>query len=196
MSSLTQAAAGLGIAVVGAAIALFLQFKGVISFSGPHKLQVTGDPPVTVSDGSLHAHSYKGWVGDNDGDTTIRPGPPDGTLSQTCTDSSGTTVTTSLWTDDDMTHIIAPGATVTIIHDSADASSADKAGIDITLPNGKGALTITTREGSFYKGKGKRHNREHSRPGEVESIAISNPSYTWYPQNPKDPHFTLLFCYE
>jgi hypothetical protein len=204
--TMTQALAGLGLLVLGAAIALIVRPGGHVT---PFQVtayprvkafeQVTGDPPVTVSDGSLHAHSQGDWQADTDGGQTIKPNPPMGTLSQTCT-ARGVTATTSLWMDDETTHKIAPGAKVTIVFASDEASSAAHAAdIDITVPDGKGDLKIYTHEGNFGARKGKKYNREHSRSGEVESITIYNPGETpfvWNPTNIYHPHFTLLFCYQ
>ena len=209
MRLLTQAVGGLVLTVVGAAIALLLQSRGVIP-SKPveiRPLQVTGDPPVTVSDGSLHAHSDNDWMTNSaGGDKTLQP--KTGQLRYTClmADSNGQATSASLWADDKIYDIL-PGATITIVHDSADASSAAHAAeINITVPHvppssASDVLTITTVEGSFDapKGKGGRNNREHSRRGEVESITISNPTGSqqiWQPVNYKNPHFTLEFCYK
>lgn len=210
MRLLTQALGGLAVTIVGAVIALLLQSKGVIP-SKPIELkpfQVTGDPPVTVSDGSLHAHSDNAWTTNSAADKTLQPNPSNGQLVYTCNmaDSNGLATPTSLWADDKIFDIL-PGATITIVHDSADASGAAHAAeINITVPHippssASDVLTIATVEGSFDKasGKGGRNNREHSRRGEVESITISNPTgppVTWHPVNSKNPHFTLEFCYK
>ena len=74
----SQVVAGLGMAALGAVIALLVRPGQIKPF------QVTGDPPVTVSDGSLHAHSSGGWVADQDGDKTIQPSPSTGTLAAGC----------------------------------------------------------------------------------------------------------------
>ena len=200
-----QAAAGLVLTILGAGIALMLQTKGVIpSKPGEIKpLQVSGDPPVTVSDGSLHVHSQNGWMADADGDTTLQPKPPSGQLAFTCQmeSSTGDAASASLWADNKVYDIL-PGATVTIVHDPGNASSAaHSAEITIAVPaDSSSRLTITTTEGSFNKSKSKsRNSREHSRPGDVESITITNPSMspkTWHPVNSNNPHYTLGFCYK
>lgn len=210
MRLLTQALGGLAVTIVGAAIALLLQSQGVIPSKSLERkpLQVTGDPPVTVSDGSLHAHSDNGWTTNSASDKTLQPNPSSGQLGFTCNmaDSNGLATATSLWADD-KTYDILPGASITIVHDSADASgAAHSPEINIAVPHippssGLDVLTITTVEGSFDKasGRGGRNNREHSRRGEVESITISNPTgppVTWRPVNSKNPHFTLEFCYK
>jgi hypothetical protein len=208
MRSLAQSVAVLGIAVVGAAIALFLQSKGLIpSKSGAiTPFQVTGDPNVTVSDGSLHAHSVNGWTTNNPADKTIQPNPKSGSLGYTCNmqDSHGHATSASLWADDQIYDIL-PGAKVTIVHDHNNASGHDGT-ITITVPHAPpqsatDVLTIKTSEGTFDapSGAANRYNREHSRRGEVESITIQNPSgssQTWYPVNHNNPHFTVLFCYQ
>jgi hypothetical protein len=200
---LSQVVGGFVLAGLGAGIGAWVHSKfQEVKFQEVKPFQVTGDPPVTVSDGSLHAHSGNGWVADYDGDTTIQPKPKSGTLGTSCKmiDSHGNPTATSLWADDKI-YDISPGATITIVHDPADksAAAAAQAAVTIQVPNGTGDLTITTAKGSFYAGKGTRHNREHTRPGEVASITINNPRaspVTWTPVNPDNPHFTLLFCYQ
>jgi hypothetical protein len=205
MRFVTFAVAGLALSVLGAGIALLLQSKGVIP-SKPGEIkpfQVSGDPPVTVSDGSLHAHSRNGWMTDADTDTTIQPKPASGQLVYTCLmqDSQGNATSASLWADDKIYDIL-PGATVTVVHDSGNASAAaNAAAVTIAVPSSPGSpLTITTVEGTFAKSKpNSRNNRQHSRPGEVESITIQNlsgPVQIWRPVNSSNPHFTLEFCYK
>ena len=210
MRVLTQAAGVLALTVLGASIALFIQSKGLIPSKPVTPMQVTGDPPVTVSDGSLHAHSENGWKKNTSGgDKSIEPNPQSGSgtgqLVPTCLmqDSHGNAALANLWADD-KNYDILPGATVTIVHDSADASSSPHAAeVSIAVPSAPGTpLTFTTVEGNFGQdngAKGGKHNRQHSRQGEVESITIQNPSgaaTTWFPVNYKNPHFTLEFCYK
>jgi len=175
--------------------------------------QVPGDPPVMVSDGSLHAHSNNGWKEANHrSEITAIPnnGDPNmGSLAASANcgikDSNGN-YAAALWTDDsnDVLYPIQHGAQISIVHDSGDVASGGDAHITIAVPQAMGPLTITTMDGDFepeLPGKKGKHNRQHSRPGEVESITITNPSatpYTWPPSSygSKYPHFALEFCYQ
>jgi hypothetical protein len=63
---------GIGVSVV---VGLFLRGKGYIEWP------LDDDPPVTVSDSSLHARSPKNrWLADTNGGHTINPGPANGHL--------------------------------------------------------------------------------------------------------------------
>jgi hypothetical protein len=201
MRVFTQVVVGLGFAAVGAAIAVYVQSK---LNPGPKPFQVTGDPPVTVSDGSLHAHSRaNGWQGDNGGaGKTILPKPANGSLHTAgCNNmmGDGKAASAIFWADDHESWDISPAkggtTTVEITHDSKGA--ARDARIIITAPT-NGQLQIETKEGSFDDEKGAVHNRAHSRQGEVEQITItgSNHDTTWKPIAKQNPHFTLGFCYQ
>jgi hypothetical protein len=193
-----------------AAVTLFLVKEGMIP--GFKRLQVTGDPPVTVGDGSLHARSQNGWVKNgNGGDATIEPkskGGGQATLHPGCglaVDSK--TVSALLWTDDDKLYDISPNGAVfnaTITHDSDNVSNGGDPAIEITIPSVGYPLTITTKDGTFEKAKDAKGrgagNRQHSRPGQVEKVVVSagSTSITWDPKTIKqyNPHYTLAFCYE
>ena len=186
---------GIGVTlVVIAGVAGLLSSLGKLHFgggTGVNPLQVPGDPPVMVSDGSLHVHSRNGWVENGATDKTVTAKPVTGSLvgGVNCgmQDNLGNTFSAVLWTDDDLLYPIQPGATIQIKHDSADAASASVAEVDITLPKPVGPLQIKTQDGYFEPekmAKGGKHNRQHSRPGEVESITITNPGvtpFTWPP---------------
>lgn len=204
--------------VVGAGVAWVLNFEGVLHFGKFHPFQVTGDPPITVSDGSLHVKSDKGWTSDPTASAAVLTAmPPDGQLvaGKDCglKDGNGKYVAASLWTDDDndKPYTIKAGATIVIHHDSNDANDAGKDSVTILLPKAQGPLTITSAEGEFAAedinpkdnmpyAKGK-HNRRHARPGNITSIEITQPDGTspkpWPPPDypSKNPHFTLSFCY-
>lgn len=188
----------------------------------PSNRQPSGDPPVTGSDGSLDFKSSSGWKDTAANATTqqLTPiplkndDPAKGTLMAGCnmTDDNGKPVAAYLWTDDDHHHVIPPGATIVIHHDSGDTSASDK--VTIQLPNPTGPITITTDDGSFLPEdldsnhkpyKHGKHNRRHSRPGDVNlsgCIAIQDSGggnvYTWPPSGYQsvNPHFTLAFCYQ
>jgi hypothetical protein len=208
--NMKSALLGIGVTlVVIAGVAGLLTSLGKLHFGSTRvPFQVPGDPPVMVSDGSLHAHSSNGWVEHGAKDQKITANPVTGSLvgGVNCKmhDKLGNYVSAFLWTDDDLLYPIQPGATIQIKHDSADAASANVAEVDITLPNPMGPLQITTQDGYFEPekmAKGGKHNRQHSRPGEVESITITNPGvspFTWPPAgyDSKYPHFTLAFCYQ
>jgi hypothetical protein len=172
-----------------------------------HKAQVTGDPPVTVSDGSLHAHSKHDWVRDMDTDTVITPKARNPTLGGQYDTSCGMTgapngigtlnpVSGVLWTDDDKLYDISPtptqGVRVTIVHDIGGLTNPTdpnaEAQVIIEVPamsaNTSGPPVITTARGSFHKGEGgsgARHNRRHSRAGSVVSITVVSAAtnHTW-----------------
>jgi hypothetical protein len=209
---------GAGVAaVILAGLAWFLNAQGLLHFGHIKPLQVTGDPPITVSDGSLHAKSKNGWTSDAQTDQLMAM-PADGQLvaGANCglTDGNGKYVAASLWTDDDddQPYTISPGQKVVIHHDSGEASSAANDKVTIRLPTGKGPLTIVSDEGYFAaedinpmtskpfpNGK---HNRRHVRPGNISSIEIKDSTdtvlYKWPPKDytSKNPHFTLSFCYQ
>jgi hypothetical protein len=72
--------AGIGLLLIagGVALGVIARAKGWILF--PHMFD-DGDPPVTVSDSSLHARSPKyRWLADLNGGHTIRSGPNGGEL--------------------------------------------------------------------------------------------------------------------
>jgi len=193
-------------AVVGAA--LYGAFQGRFHTTG----QPPGDPPVTVSDGSLHAHSLNKWLGDKTPTSgtglIITPNPSGATLSANCSavQVNSQKVAAYLWTDDEKVYDLTPGSnatlTITIVHDPNDGDS--DANVIISYPP-SGPLTITTDQGTFDGQTLK--NRLHSRRGNVASITVTgtatafNPpnssgAPTWTPPNPANPHFTLGFCYK
>jgi hypothetical protein len=207
-------ALGFGVAglVVGAGVVGYLAFQGLLHV-GP--LQVSGDPPITVSDGSLHAHSKNDWVmPDPDGGLTIQPLPANAVLrksdASTCNIQSswGEFLYAALWTDDDKTTPIEPGSMITIVHDPGDtADGTDASGyVTIAVPQAnQGPLQIKSAYDGFLPvNHGKngfgRSNRQHVRPGEVKSITITynGRTTTWPPAGykSKNPHFTLEFCYQ
>ena len=208
------------LAVGGAA--WWMNSQGTLQIGKYHPYQVTGDPPVTVSDGSLHAKSKNGWTTSPTAPANpLIAMPASGDTSKgslvagaTCALDDGTGakppkyLPAALWTDDDKVYPIAPGATIVVNHDPGEASTATAGSITIALPATTGPLTITAAEGNFQQedldpNTGKvyaaaRHNRRHIRPGDVSSIVITNPGsapYKWTPPT-KNPHFTLAFCYQ
>jgi hypothetical protein len=216
-----QTVVGLGLVVLGAATALFgapqakktpQDKKGITT---QEFFQPTGDPPVTLSNGSLYAHSDNNWVSDSDGGQTIKPKGAtsnNGTLQKGCeiTDRFGHEFFAGLWAPEypPETMEIRPGGTVKIKHASVLAGRQDPS-ITIKVPQAGGSpgqnLTIKTAYGKFGAEAGdEKHSRTHSRLGPVEQIdlydpadtGLSYPYFSWKPANPKDPHFTLQFCYK
>jgi hypothetical protein len=199
-------------AVVGATVAY-----SVVHMPGSNR-QPPGDPPVTVSDGSLHAHSKAKWAQDRTpanypSGQTITPNSTAGALAATCptVQVNSKNVAAYLWTDDEKAYDLTPSAntalTITIVHDPDDPDypSTDSQVVISYPPNGP--LTITTHEGSFdgYTLK----NRLHSRRGNVVSINVTGTAAAFNPPNTNgaaatwtppagdfNPHFTLGFCYQ
>jgi hypothetical protein len=220
-TGISKSALGWTVGLLSAAAAAALTYM-FVHMPGSNK-QPPGDPPVTVSDGSLHAHSKPAltippnppWLADQPTATgsgqIIQPYPPNGTLSSGCTDMvvNSNKASAYLWTDDENAYDITPSALetlkITITHDSSGTTSDSKVIIKVP-PNGQ--LTITTNDGSFDRPD--LSNRLHSRRGNVESIKVegsaipfnppnptgNNPPATWVPYNLKQPHFTLGFCYK
>ncbi len=220
--------------VIGAAIGWFARPQSPVLPQSvlqlPHTgfvmTQAPGDPPVTVSDGSLHAHSKYDWTADNDTDPTITPNPASTAsgytpgYSTTCGMTALDPITGKpnpvsgvLWTDDEMTTDLSPGTTgitVTIVHDPNGLDAPDSTGHDaevIITANPGTAPTIATNRGSFHAPEGSnpgqqeeaRYNRRHKRPGNVSEIIVKRGATTirdWTPVNTWDPHFTIGFCYQ
>jgi hypothetical protein len=189
--------------VIGVGLGMFARAKRWIKWPDIVPLQVTGDPPVTVGDGSLHAHSkVSGWGTEGDADKTIQAYPKGGKLYKDCgmTDDSGQAASVLFWHDDDKVDNISPdagtGLTITITHDTDGTPQGGDPTITITIPTTQDSLVMTTNSGHFHKSDGKHYNRRHSRAGEVEKIVVvggGNPK-PWVPQY-HNPHFTLSFCY-
>jgi hypothetical protein len=202
--------------LIGAVIALamvaggafWMHSQGRLNFD-PVSRQPTGDPPVTISDGSLHVKSRAGWI-DTPGDNMYNtlnvystlyafpelvghPGtagdPNAGQLKKSdycgVKDSGNNLLPAALWTDEEKTISIDPGTWITIVHDRGD-SAGNKPNVLIKLPAAAGPLTISTDDGNFAaedptsNGSNGRHNRRHTRPGPVESISVStDQGSTW-----------------
>lgn len=219
MNVLKQSASVLVLLVAGGGLCTLLEYSGVIHFQflGPHAWGVvSGDPPVTVSDGSLHAHSAFNWLpdaSDGHGGMTIMPRGATGAsgmLRNGCgIDPTTNSLAAKLWTDS-QDYPIDPGATVTITHDPDNTGSSQdvpNAAITIQVPTvgatgASGVLSIHTITGNFApaaSGLRGRNNRQHSRAGEVSAIQISSSgghgASGWAPANARNPHFTLGFCY-
>jgi hypothetical protein len=200
---------------IAAGLGLFMKSRNIVAFGRVHRgafLQPTGDPPVTVSDGSLHAHSQSGWVSPNES-PTITPNGKE--LSSTsCPDVTGLDdnwwyptsheASVTFWADDTDSLDISPpgGSTTQIVIQYASTGGMVKKP-NVTINASAASLTITTDADSFLAepSHSDNHDRSHSRDGEVEQITISGANYTgnnrvWIPQNPKHPHFTLGFCFK
>jgi len=156
-----------------AGVALWMQAQGTLTL-GPPGRQPTGDPPVTISDGSLHVKSRAGWIdnpGDKMYDTANRystlyafpdktgsggtPGDPNMgklTAGQYCGLNDGVKPTNylaaALWTDEEKIIAINPGSWVLIVHDPGN-SAKNKPNVLIKLPAAAGPLTISTDDGAF-----------------------------------------------
>jgi hypothetical protein len=224
MTKAAMAVVGLVLVVAGGGLAIFMEGKGVIHLLPTKNVsrQVPGDPPVTIGDGSLHAHSKNKWLNPD-------PSPGDGSVIQplgdstttaptfhqdgVCafTDASGNPVPASayLWTDDsDTFYDISPGNNinswlVTITHGTT--------GPVVTVSAPGGVLQIKTSGGSaFDQVKAHDHdefNRADNWPDVVTGIAVqgtlstshlpdsNNVVGTWAPSSPHHPHYTLAFCY-
>jgi hypothetical protein len=181
-------------------------------------VQPPGDPPVTVSDGSLHTHSKFDWVTDNDNDKSIAPKTGNGTgyttsCSMTATDPiTGRPVPVSgvLWTDDEITTDLSPGpgeVKVIITHDPGGLNTGETDPTVVITATLNAAPTIQTNAGYFHAPEGataaqqmeSRYNRRHSRPGNVSEIVVTRGGTKirdWTPVNGWDPHFTIGFCYQ
>ncbi len=228
-----KALTAVALVVVAVGVGLFVRAKRWIDWpqmeapsaqSGVNKFQVTGDPPITVSDGSLHAHSANDWVSDNASDTII-PKPAtnsNGQYSTSCgltvpnplNPLSPTPVSGLLWTEDQSWDISPTdnGLTVKITHDTGGLDAGDTGKDDdkvvITISNLSTAPSIRTNKGTFGPPLGAtpkqmadgRYNRQHSRPGDVSEIVVTGgTSIDWVVKNssnPHNPHFTVAFCYQ
>lgn len=191
-------------ALVGVGVGLYARAKNWIVFPAVNR-QVVGDPPITVSDGSLHVHSkLYGWNPDSAGgdasfNAVAKDGTTNGTLSKTCPtvqDSDGNLVSAEFWADDTEATDISPdrgkGLTITITHDGDD--------VVITAPpeGAPGLLNVNSKSDYFFQSEGRKGNRRHKRAGEVTKIIIQGhgSKITWKPSNPLNPHFTFGFCYQ
>jgi hypothetical protein len=190
-------------ALIGVGVGSYARAKNWIVFPAVNR-QVVGDPPITVSDGSLHVHSkLYGWNPDSAGgdksfNAVAKDGSTNGTLSKSCNtmmDDSGDLMSAELWTDDLEAVDISPdkgkSLTITITHDGND--------VVITAPpeGTAGALNVNTSTDFFFQSEGK-GNRRHKRQGEVSKIVVQGhgSKITWKPSNPANPHFTFGFCYQ
>jgi hypothetical protein len=189
---------GVLLLVIGAALGWFVHALGWLQLStgGPVSKQVPGDPPVTVSDGSVHAHSPKGWVTpdpDASNHTIIQPLSPTGDGSSgtffagsDCANAppSGTAqtpgATAFLWTDDgpDTFYDISPPAsgqwTVVITDSNANAVTVSYPNITASTP--KPTLLIKASQGGFdavRSGDNDENNREYSVPAVVRNIKVT-----------------------
>jgi hypothetical protein len=198
------AGAGIALIVAGGVVGLtywagYLHFgKSGIGF------QPTGDPPVTVSDGSLHAKDPNGWdslLGTANAVQLIALSPSNkniGTIvaSKACGVTDGKKLlAAAFWATDQNTGEIppteiTPGSTIVIHHDPNDAPKDGKGNpkdqVIITVPGSSpGQLTIDTSDSTASDGlfvaedtgagsKNGSHNRRHSRPGNVASIVVKD----------------------
>jgi hypothetical protein len=203
----TPAVAGLSVVVIvaGTVLGLYARAYHLISFPDVHIMQVTGDPPVTVSDGSLHVHSKAGWKPDSAiaGQTILPVGTQ---LDRNKCDLTVKTKSVSafFWHDgtaDDISPAQNTELKITIVHDPANSTSSGGS-VTVKIP-WNGALTIedpdTGANGGFDSGN---EDRKHRRPGRVESVKIegANSSPTqpivWTPVDKTVPHYTIGFCYK
>jgi len=200
-------------AVVGAALGFLIYWiYGNIGGLGGG---VTGGPPVTVSDGSLHAHSRNEWTTDVNGDLTITPNPASGSISNGCNMTVPNLLypplhipnpfrptkgaSALLWLDDGSSYDLSPvgsdGVLVTITHDAYNLSAGDAA-VTVSIPP-TGPPTINSVKDGFAPSN--RGNRLHLRPGNVSEIKVTRNSGAlikdWVPAS-KNPHFTIGICYQ
>jgi hypothetical protein len=193
-------------------LTLFMKSRNMVVFGRMHRgalFQPTGDPPVTVSDGSLHAHSKAGWAS-NAESAQITPAG-NASLKANCSGMTGADdslfgtsnqASVTFWADDtESLGISPPGGGTTQIDIKYD--SADTASPTVTIKASASSLTIVTADGAFLAepSHSDNHDRAHSRDGQVEQITISGANYqgnnqVWTPQNPYHPHFTLGFCFK
>lgn len=204
MRFVTLAAGALAFTLVGFASCLLLlrlQSEGRIHFTLLEiRGQVSGDPPVTVSDGSLYARSWYDWQADDTstpGRQVIAPQGKNGqpTLQQTCpTPNKAAAI---LWTGgaSGPDYPIDPEATVTV--------TTPDAVVTIKLPKlNETGLTISTEKASFspsgFWGPVTRFKRMLTGSGDVSSIEISSPPNTWVRPSTDTTKrkFTLGFCYK
>jgi hypothetical protein len=171
----------------------------------------TGDPPVTLSNGSLNVYDRAGWK-DNQATnpTVITSLPADGTLYTTgCADTYGSemegdghsTSTYLAWDTDTDTppHFtswdIAPsGSPTTITITYGDGKNKDTI-VTVTVPV-SGPIIMETKPDS-WGGKPTDPQRSHKRSASVRSIKIAGSSHngqTWTP-DPNHPRFRLAFCF-
>jgi hypothetical protein len=204
MTKIEMLGTGLIVAVAGGALGLFMQYKGwihVFPEQTVRPFQVPGYPPVTVGDGSLHAHSEKDWMSDKDGEAVIQPKPSDGksgafykdTDCQFLANDNVTIVsaTAFLWTDDDRVYDISPKDNTWMVK----ITDNNKTAVTIQVVNN--LLQFSVDNGAAFD-KGKYHERQHNKPGEVTKIVVQGSTggdLLWTPGKPFHPHYTLGFCY-
>jgi hypothetical protein len=194
-------------AIVATGVLVVLIVGGIVYLlmnRGPKILGSVGNPPIFVSDGSLHAHSkVRGWDPDKEGDTKFQALPKNGSLSRTCgmiDDNGNSASAIFLENDDNKVQNIEPNTNsnleITVIYAGSNANDGNAA-VDVTVPDQAGALTVLTVLDYFHKSSGK-GDRLHSRNGNVQKITIvghGNDSIVWVPQG-ATPRFTIGFCYK
>ena len=188
---------------VGGGVAVLLIPRGGIT-----PLQVPGDPPITIGDGSMRGHSANDWRTDADGGVTIVAKNPggDGAGSfhqggQCAIPNGNQNASAFLWTDfDDLPHDISPTNLNNVNGWSVTLADANNAQLKVTIANGHVQL-VASGSGSpkFDNAKADdEHERRLSPAGKVRTITVadtSSGSTATYTMSQHHPHFTLGFCF-
>jgi hypothetical protein len=172
--------------VIGTVIGLFLRAYRVIPYPQYHKTD-NNDPPVTVSDSSLHGRSPHLWVRDADGGKTIRP---IGTKLQDTCGFDG--LATFNYMDRD--YDFSPTAAVWLIT----LTYAD----DTVTIGSDGSLKIVSAKYYFDPAPGDdKGHRKHHLDGDqyktthITAIGVAEP-VDMDIDTVKNGHFKIRFCYE
>jgi hypothetical protein len=177
---------GLLLTVGGGALGVIARARGWIQ--SPHMFD-DGDPPVVVSDSSLHLRSPKyRWLVDLDGGHTIRSGPNGGELQAGhCTLAAGVSATYSFMGGAPLD--ISPMGSdwkVTIMY----------AGNPVYISkDAHGQVNIQDSVGTFGKDDGTGH-RKHNTEAQVSHITVfGGKNDVDQAFDAGHPHFTISYCY-
>jgi|HubBroStandDraft_6_1064221.scaffolds.fasta_scaffold687459_2 hypothetical protein len=172
--------------VIGVVLGLFLRAHRIIEYPAiRHKLGGDNDPPVTVSDSSLHARSPHLWQADADGGKTIRP---NGTKLQDTCGFEG--LATFNYMDRD--YDFSPTAAAWLIT----LTYAD----DTVTIGSDGSLKIVSAKYYFDPAPAddKGHRKHHIDDGKtthITAIGVAEP-VDMDIDTAKNGHFKIRFCYQ
>jgi hypothetical protein len=210
MTKIGMFATGVIVAVAGGALGLFMQHEGWIHpfpDRTVHPFQVPGDPPVTVGDGSFHAHSKNDWMADQNNHMTILPNTPSGNAGSFYQDSDCSfpdpaditktvKATAFLWTDEDNIYDISPKSAalweIKVTHAN---------GHVVTISIVNNYLQFASDNNSAFDAAQNDDDRDrrHSPAGKVIAIDVKgandNTGWPLGKVSKHHPHYTMGFCY-
>jgi hypothetical protein len=146
---------------VGLVLGLFLRAKRMINFP-----LISNDLPVTVSDGSLHVRSPRGWVSDDASEKKIRPNGKE--WKDTCGLSSNGSATISLG-DTDLSPKTGSGWLITLTYDDD----------IVTIGSDGQGLLISSARYSFDKSDDsghthRQHQKHDGKTTHITAIGVAN----------------------